>query len=410
MIRRRRRALLCRRRRCCIACVGVGGDAPGLYHARVVARRLILPTLTLAATTAVLGVAAVPVARAVNAEEALVRAVAALPMTLGLLALIVGVLLFALQRRLRFGSAPSCRGCGYPYPDTEKLITACCECGAPWRWYGGLVRGTPIHSDRVRRAGRFLMIVGAPLVMLSMIPTGRAVSVLPTGVISARLAVAPDSGAGAWWDELDRRTIADTQRERIALRLLDRRRRVGSIGTGGEGWLRSSVAALPTNSPVVARYTAEVVDVNAASPTATLASRPAPTAAAPPRGNVLVRDAAPSPAEPDDGPTVEEFLASLGVRMDEPDEVSTPQATLARRPGPPRRVALPTDMGREGWVDNMLGVRPDHGPWSASYTPNADAGAPTTPYLSWGEVQDSINARRASNAWLSRRIGLTPSR
>lgn len=365
--------------------------------------RLILPVSASAIAAAVLFFAATVVAREGGGEQMLVSAASIAPGALGVLALTIGPLAFVLQRRLRVGSTPSCRRCGYPYPDSEKIVTACCECGAPWRWYGGLVRGRPVYPERVRRLGLAAAIVGVPLLALALTPTSTLVSVAPTPVITARLAIAPDVEARVWWDELDDRPISDASRERIAIRLLDRAAGGNALGPVSEDWLSRSIVILPPTSVAVTRHAAEIL--NASTP-ATLTSR------APATGTALTQAAAPAiklelpPAAADaaPAPSLDEFLASFEI---EPGALTPPRSRPTLTPG--RRVGVPADMRRDGWLDDLLGTHSGDPGWPLGPAAGRGWDDPIPPpQPSLHEVFDGIEARRAATQRLHRRIHLNP--
>lgn len=63
---------------------------------------------------------------------------------------------------VRIGEGESCAACGHQWvPEDDVMLNHCQECGAPWRWFGGRVRG---HA-----ASRPLQ-VWAGVLMLALVP------------------------------------------------------------------------------------------------------------------------------------------------------------------------------------------------------------------------------------------------
>lgn len=178
--------------------------------------------------------------RAGNARDALV---VSLPAGLLILAVGLAALLVALGWKRRLGHHPHCARCGYPFLDTETLVCACPECGAPWRWIGRTVEGRPASRPAMVTAGALLGVASAGVLLLGAAAPQTLLRAAPEPLVVAHAAGAPWYAGLESWRNIRERTLSPRSAARLAARIRAQQSRNTTVLHEAEAWLHDLLLA-----------------------------------------------------------------------------------------------------------------------------------------------------------------------
>lgn len=152
---------------------------------------------------------------------------------------------------------PRCRRCGYLRGPKEQQPNCCPECGLPWS-RESFILGQPEQPFWKAMLGAGALAIVAFLLFTSGFDWNPVAKILirlePTSALITDVTAGGFARRWREWDELRRRTLSKSQRERLAAGLLDRRKRTGKLDGQESAWLRRCVLAGPLPDDLVERY------------------------------------------------------------------------------------------------------------------------------------------------------------
>ncbi|CAG1009362.1 hypothetical protein PHYC_03693 [Phycisphaerales bacterium] len=262
----------------------------------------------------------------------------ALPAFLSLLTLSLGAWLTGLGAPHRVGATLHCSHCGYILLEpSDRLVPLCPECSNPWRYFG---RARP--GERETRPLLFAAGIGAVLLAalggLYHAELQRSVyESLPTSTLIRYVAESTPGRAFDAWDVLAARTLSASERDRLALALLDKRARWRGLDGAAEEWLDDQALKNALSPAATDRYLGGLVRLNLLGPERTPAGERLEYAV-----NAELFRSGPST------PLGEVYVILAGYEMIQieppPNPVSEPlEGTPFQIPAPPGRIDLPMD-------------------------------------------------------------------
>lgn len=141
----------------------------------------------------------------------------------------------------RVGSGMHCARCAHPYSQADdQLLNQCQECGANWRWFGGLTHGRIEKNAALVAIGLVVVGLTAQVSVLSAGAPGLFMRALPSHLLFLKIAASDHRQADAAWTEIKRRMLSDHEQVQLAGSITDRRLRQGTV----EAELANRMAAL----------------------------------------------------------------------------------------------------------------------------------------------------------------------
>lgn len=181
--------------------------------------------------------------------------------------------------RRRVGLEARCPRCGYQRAPTGPHPPRCPECGFVWS-DRNVIRGRPAQPLWIALSASGAMAVLLFFVLLSSVwdssPLALALMrIEPTGALIVDVTAGEFGFDHREWRELLRRRLSQTQRERLATGLLDRRLRHAALGREASTWFRNQVLAKRLPAPIVQRYYRERFTLEIVPPAAVHAGQKA---------------------------------------------------------------------------------------------------------------------------------------
>lgn len=167
----------------------------------------------------------------------------------------------------REGESLYCARCGHPWSaEIARLHSECQECGAPWRWFGGRVRGRPVRRPGLVAGGAVLCLLWLAIVVLRTTAPARLARSSPTWLLIRTVELAPWKDARVQWDELMARALPASDEAALARAILQKRQRERSLPTPLATWFDFAVAGTSIPRPLAGRWFDEMFDVRLSVP------------------------------------------------------------------------------------------------------------------------------------------------